>query len=120
MTRKKHVSKPIIEELVSNLGRTSIISVGVSKYKYLEELRGVQYDLEMVEDIFIGNENVAIYKPSHYLVLENPTSNQFRQEIIRFAIDRSARGDILILFFSGHGAVLRGESFAFCLSDTRL
>lgn len=120
MTRRKKVPQPLIQQVVENLERTSIILAAVSQYQELRPLNGVSFDLDAVEEIFISNDDVSFYKESKPVILENSTSSQFRKEILQYSVDRSARGDILILYFSGHGAVLKDGGFAFCFEDTRL
>jgi hypothetical protein len=50
---------------------------------------------------------------------QNPTVEQLRNAFVEYAQTRSAKGDILVFYFSGHGAAI-GNDFWFCLTDTRL
>jgi len=120
MTRRKEVPQSLIGQLVENLGLTSILAIGVSTYDKLHDLPGVSFDLDSIEDIFKNNKDTSLYKDNKLIMLENPNSAEFRRVITDYSFDRSARGDILIFYFSGHGAVLSDGSFAFCLSDTVL
>jgi len=120
MSRRKRVPKPLIDQIRDGIGLTSIIVVGVGQYDELRDLGGVGHDLESINEIFSSNGEIALYSESEMTILENPSSAKFRSEILSYAVDRSARGDILLLYYSGHGAVLRDGKFAFCLNDTRL
>lgn len=120
MTRPRHVPKELVDQALSNLGRTSIILAGISPYDHLSPLEGPSFDLDMMNDLFLENESVSLYKSSQVTELDNPTSDQFRKAIVDYAQGRSARGDILILYFTGHGCVVGANSFGFCLKDTGL
>lgn len=120
MTRPRHVPRELIDRALANLSRTSVILVGVADYNQLPSLHGPSFDLEMISDLLLENEDISLYRRTQVIELENPTSEQFRKAIINFVRGRSARGDILILYFTGHGCVLGASSFGFCLRDTRL
>jgi hypothetical protein len=71
----------------------------------------------MIEEIFSNDHQVSLYQ-SKYVSLLNPTINQFRKTILEYAVSKSARGDILVFYFSGHGTIMGTNEFAFCLKDT--
>lgn len=120
MTPRSHpVSQETIEEISDSISRTSVMAVSVSEYEHLSFIGGSSHDLSMVRDIFVDNPEISIYQ-DRYLELQNPSSYTFREHLINFSMSRSARGDILILYFSGHGAVTRSINFAFCLRDTAI
>lgn len=105
MTRPRHVPRELIDRALANLSRTSVILVGVADYNQLPSLHGPSFDLEMISDLLLENEDISLYRRTQVIELENPTSEQFRKAIIKFVRGRSARGDILILYFTGHGCV---------------
>jgi hypothetical protein len=119
MTRKKLVPHAFIDELLDNRSRTTVMAACVCAYDELRILEGPSFDLDLMENIFISNKDISIYDEKQFVPLENPTANDFREAILSYVHSLSARGDILLLYFSGHGAVLQNGGFAFCFSDTR-
>ena len=109
-----------IDTALANLSRATVIMCGVSNYDQLQHLSGTPSDMEMLADILLENSDVALFDASRVIELENPTSAQFRSKIAEYAQARSAPGDILILYFTGHGCVLPGGSFGFCLRDAKV
>jgi hypothetical protein len=98
-------------------GRVTILAVGVSQYVSLDNLRGPRADLVGVEWLFT-DPNIGLYDKSDVNVFENPTSQQIREWLLKYVCERTAVGDILVFYFSGHGTVVGPGEFAFCLSDT--
>jgi hypothetical protein len=119
MTRPRYVPQDAVEEAISNLQRTSVILAGISAYDHLPELQGPSADMEMMHSLFL-EDDISLYDPSRVIELENPTADNFRSTIVNFAQGRSARGDILVLYFTGHGCALGPGGFGFCLKDTKL
>ncbi len=117
MSRARHSTQDEQNDTRDNIALTSVIAVSVSDYLHMKKLPGTKKDLEMVEEIFATNKEIGLYE-SRFKKLHNPTSGDLRKEITNFSNSRSARGDILIFYFSGHGAIL-GNEFAFCLQDTQ-
>ena len=115
--RKRHVARVEFEDTRANIARTSVIAVAVSDYQYLHSLPGAGQDITLAEGIFSTDPRVSLFA-SRVQSLRNPTAAEFRNTILDYTLSRSARGDILILYFSGHGAVLGANAFAFCLRDT--
>lgn len=115
--RNRYAPQELIEDVRNNISRSYVLTVGVSEYDHLEYLSGPAQDLGLVQNIFVENPSVSIYS-SRYVSLLNPTVDMFREALLNFSLARSARGDILILYFSGHGAVLGNNAFGFCLRDT--
>ena len=115
--RGRYISKAENNDIRLNISRTTVLAVAVSEYSSLRKLPGTKHDLNMIEEIFQNDSKVALYK-QNFRLLSNPTVNQFRKAISEYALSRSARGDILIFYFSGHGTVLGANDFAFCLKDT--
>jgi hypothetical protein len=120
VTRPRQVPQDFINEAMQNLDRTNVIAVGVSDYDELENLEGPSWDMEMVSEIFMQNDDISLFDEDVVTELENPTSTQFRNAIAEYVEKRSARGDILILYFTGHGCILPSGSFGFCLKDAKV
>lgn len=119
MSKMPVVDKSSIDIAKSNIGRVTILAIGVSKYENLKPLVGPSKDLKLIRNIFSGRER-SLYKHSQLIELLNPTAQTVRDTIIEYSYSRSAHGDILIFYFSGHGCVLGTNNFGFCLSDTKL
>ena len=115
--RPRHTPQEAIEEVRRNVGRTYVLAVAVSNYDYLPYLGGPAQDIQMVTEIFAGEGAISLYH-ERFVSLFDATVEQFRETLLNFALERSARGDVLILYFSGHGAVLHNGNFGFCLRDT--
>jgi len=96
--------------------RTSIITITVSSYSSLKSLPGAYQDTRMVKEIFSENPTISLY-PTRFKSVFNPNANLFRKTILDYATSRSARGDILILYYSGHGVIVGTNDFAFCPKD---
>ena len=120
MTRPRHVSQDSVKEALSNLERTSVILAGVSDYDDLPKLSGPSSDMEMMASLLLEDDRVSLFGSSQVTELENPTSSEFRQAIVGYAQSRSARGDVLMIYFTGHGCALGPNSFGFCLTDTKV
>ena len=115
--RSKAVSQSKFEEYRLNIARAQVIACSVANYENLPRLPGAMRDLEMVDDIFNAHADVAIYSGKTTTLLD-PSVSEFRGEILKYSVSRSARADILIFYFSGHGTILGADEFEFCLKDT--
>jgi hypothetical protein len=120
MTRPKTVPSDALRQALENLSRTSVLLIGVAVYDQLPNLVGPSSDMEMMAQLFLEDGDVALYAKERVRELENPSAQEFRDTIIDYCQSRSARGDILILYFTGHGCAIGGSSFAFCLRDARV
>jgi len=100
--------------------RVTIIAVGINKYQdhRLQNLRGAHKDVERIKNIFTKHKKTAVYNSRQFIELRDPTSAEFKERINQYVLDRSADGDILILYFSGHGVALGRDDFGFCTQDT--
>lgn len=96
----------------------NLISIGCWEYERADPLVGPKVDLELVNELFSNEGPLGIVPAQNIQSLENPTNAQFRKMIAEFATSRSSKGDVLILYFSGHGTRV-GSDFAFCCVDTR-
>ncbi len=83
-------------------------------------LRGPQQDVELVRQLFSSESSLGLYPKEQIEVLKNPTVEGLKSTLVRYAMNRSAKGDTLIFYFSGHGAVLANNQFALCLKDTKV
>lgn len=108
-----------VDEANSNIGITTIISVGISDYKHLANLAGPKSDQMKLRQSLTENDKTRLYDGTQLVEIFNPTSSELRQRILEFADSRHARGDIVIFYFSGHGSVLGGSEFILCTSDSR-
>jgi hypothetical protein len=100
--------------------RVTIMAIGINKYKdpYLRNLKGPYKDIDRLRNTLTKNRKTAIYNPKQFIELRDPDAQEFRERINRFVLDRSADGDILILYFSGHGVAIGRDDFGFCTTDT--
>lgn len=102
------------------ISRVTILAIGVSEYQddILSRLRGPQQDLDDLRDLLVENPKTAIYQPAQFIELRNPTARELQEAINNYVIGRSAEGDILIFYFSGHGVSIGRDDFGFCTLDT--
>jgi hypothetical protein len=118
MTKQTPIERSSIEEATQNLSRTSVIAIGMSRYKYLAPLPGAAHDLKQLSNVMVKGSASGIYDSKHFTALANPTVEKVRHTLTDYARSRSARGDFLIFYFSGHGCVIGTSGFGFCLADT--
>lgn len=90
--------------------RTWVVLAGVDKYQdsAIGNLRFCVADVERMENVLVRR---CGYDPRRILALRNPTRLQL-QEKTREWLVKAARGDTVIVFFSGHG-FLDAESQGF-------
>lgn len=98
--------------------RVTIIAIGVNDYKYLKKLKGSVKDIKKIKNILIEDTKTALFKNDQLIILENPNSSKVREILTNYVSTRTAYNDILILYFSGHGASLLGYDFGLCTTDT--
>jgi len=101
------------------LSQVNIIAVGVENYRYMRPLRGPRRDIERFLDLLIDSSPIGLYKQSQVKNLIDPDSTTLRENINDLVINRSAQGDVLIFYFSGHGVPIGHSDFGFCTIDTR-
>lgn len=118
MTKPAPIERSTVDALKRNLSRTTVMAIGVSKYRYLMPLKGPAKDLRIVENLFLNQNEFGIYEPRQFTALLNPTVEKVRSTLTQYVRTRSARGDILILYFSGHGCIIGANNFGFCFADT--
>lgn len=102
------------------LSRITILAVGVSHYDdpHFRDLPGPEKDIQRLRDLLVENKSTALFKPNQFIDLLNPDSNELRQFISEYVINRSAENDILLFYFSGHGVPVGRSDFGFCTTDT--
>ena len=107
---------------VDLLSRVHIIVAGVWDYEdsALRGLSGPEKDVAMVSRLFSKGSQLGLFADAQINVLKNPTVEELRTVFDDYAYSRSATGDILIFYFSGHGATLGNNQFGFCLKDTKV
>jgi len=98
-------------------GRVTILAIGVSQYKSLKPLRGPKSDLGSIEYLF-SESDFSIHGKADVKLMEDPSCQCVRDWILEYASTRSALGDVLVFYFSGHGTVVGPGEFAFCCADT--
>ena len=120
MSKTPLVQQSSIEEAERSLSRINIIAVTVSEYRHLDHLAGVTKDRELIKSVFLSDEAYSIFGKRQFMELVNPTIDETRKRILDYAHSRSARGNILLFYFSGHGCIIGANSFGFCLADTMM
>jgi hypothetical protein len=100
--------------------RVTILAVGVSYYNdpLLPDLRGPEHDVENLKELLVENTETALFETRQFIDVLNPEAGELRQFLNEFLIGRSAEGDILIFYFSGHGVSIGRDDFGFCTTDT--
>jgi len=113
--------KPSTQQ-VSPANNVTVIAAAVWDYEspLLPRLRGPAKDLEMVRELFSESSALGVYRENTIQIISNPTVEKLRSTLVDFAMASSARGDILIFYFSGHGTVLGNNEFGLCLKDTKI
>lgn len=119
MSKTSLVEQSAIDQARQILDRTTIIAVTVSQYSHLPRLPGAGKDLRHIKNALITGDT-AIYGQPQFIALENQTVEQARQAVLKYAYSRSAHGDVLMFYFSGHGCIIGDNDFGFCLTDTML
>jgi hypothetical protein len=103
---------------IDDNARVTIIAVGVWQYQNMDRLTGPEIDLQNIRAILVEDPDLALFEPRQYIELQNPTAEQLRRTINQYVYDRGAYNDLLLFYFSGHGAPIGSSDFAFCTRDT--
>ncbi|MEX1247661.1 MAG: caspase family protein [Anaerolineales bacterium] len=100
----------------------TIYAVGVDTYSdaALRKLDGPAKDVNGLRKLLVEDKSTALFKPKQFLSLHNPSSEKLRTQIDQYANARSANGDVLIFYYSGHGVSIGNDDFGFCTIDTRI
>ena len=98
---------------------TKILGFSESGYDYLSTLSGTRNDLEKIETIFAGDSSISVYPETSLALHHDCTLSEIQNIINEYVYGRSARGDKVIFYFSGHGAILGNGDLYLCTKDTR-
>lgn len=104
---------------LNSTSRVTIIAIAVEDYKYMPHLRGPITDVENFHSLLVKNPKTALYHENQFIQLFNPSSSQIRELISTYTNERSALGDVLVFYFSGHGTAVGHKDFGFCSIDTQ-
>jgi hypothetical protein len=85
----------------------------------MRRLTGPAQDLQSLKNVLVQDEALALFSNQQYFEYTNPTSEELRQAINDYVYNRGAENDILLFYFSGHGAAIGSNDFAFCTVDTK-
>lgn len=99
--------------------QVSIIAVGVENYTSMNSVQGAISDIDNIQEILVDSPATRLFTPSQFIRLINPDSNTLRSTITNYTLSRSAQGDVLIFYFSGHGVPVGLSDFGFCTVDTK-
>ena len=119
MARSSRRPTGAIEEAIRSRAKTEVLLVGIEKYQYLKRLDGPSADIGFLEEALTASR-ISLFDKKRVKAHPDLTCEDFRNLIIDYAVGRSAKGDVLILYFSGHGCVISGNEFGYCFTDTRL
>ncbi|MCJ7434350.1 MAG: caspase family protein, partial [Anaerolineales bacterium] len=106
--------------VLDTLPRISIIAIGVERYENMRPLFGPSSDIKNIRSMLTVMPDTALFNDSQFIEVLNPSSAELRQQITNYVLGRSASGDILIFYFSGHGIALGSMDFGFCTVDTNI
>jgi len=102
------------------ISRVTVLAVGVENYSEMRRLRGARKDIENLHRLLVTSPQTALFNQHQFIELLNPTSEELRKQISDYTLGRSARGDILVFYFSGHGVPVGRNDFGFCTIDSRI
>ena len=100
------------------VSRVTVLAVAVENYRYLKRLNGPSIDIRKMKQLLVESEDTAIYELDQFIEIQNPAAEDLRSAINFYVINRPARGDILLFYFSGHGVPIGHNDFGFCTIDT--
>jgi hypothetical protein len=113
------ISSPRSEKMnLEFISRVSVLAVGVEKYQHMRPLFGPSSDIGNIRRILVSSSTTALFNDNQFVELHNPTSNELRSQINNYILGRSALGDVLVFYFSGHGVSIGSTDFGFCTVDT--
>jgi hypothetical protein len=98
--------------------RVTILAVGIERYQNLPRLSGPVKDIENLHSLLISTPATGLFQERQFRRIQDPSSDDLRSIINSYVLARSARGDILVFYFSGHGIPIGTADFGFCTTDT--
>jgi hypothetical protein len=114
-------STPKKPPTVATHGNVHVIAAGVWTYDdhSLTKLQGPAKDLEMVRELFLDSSPIGLYPAKQIQTFANPTVEELRSAIVKYAMDRSAKGDILVFIFQATGPCSQTTSLDFACAIRR-
>jgi hypothetical protein len=103
-----------------NISRVTVLAVGVEDYTHLSSLRGPRQDVENFYNLLVVDDAASLYQEGQVIKKINPTSDDLRAIISHYTSERTALGDVLVFYFSGHGVPVGHQDFGFCTVDTQI
>lgn len=102
--------------------RVTIMAIGADQYvdDAFENLPGPEKDIDNLKNLLVENEKTALFNNDQFIEVFNEKTEEIRNTINEYIMNRSAGGDILILYFSGHGVPIGRTDFGFCTTDTTI
>jgi hypothetical protein len=103
-----------------SVGHVTIIAIATYNYESsaFPNLQGPKHDIDTIKKLFLNTNATGLFAESQLQTYENPTLADVQHALAKYAVDRSAKGDVLIFYFSGHGCPIGSSDFGFCLKDT--
>ena len=98
----------------------TIFGIGVEHYSsdLLADLPGPRNDVANIKKILIENKATALFNKNRFIEIINPNLCELKTKINNYILGRSAKKDILIFYYSGHGIAIGRNDFGFCTTDT--
>lgn len=107
-----------IKATAQNKNKITAILVGICEYDHFEKnLPGPEADIGYLSEL-LTSRDISIFPNDRISTHKDLKAEEFRQLILKYVRDCSPLGEILILYFSGHGIVTKGNQFGFCFKDT--
>lgn len=100
----------------------TVIAIYVDTYadSSLRKLAGPEEDVKSLRRLLVERKSTALLKPQQFIELANPSADEIRKVIDDYALGRSAKGDVCLVYFSGHGVSIGNDDFGFCSTDSRI
>jgi hypothetical protein len=97
----------------------TILAIGVENYASMPRLQGPKQDVEQIYDEFVQNPSTALFSKEQFIKIVDPDSKTLRDVINNYVSNKAASGDVLIFYFSGHGAAIGRDDFGICTVDSK-
>ena len=105
-----------VSEKVNATPGTTAIAAGVSIYDHLTRLRGPELDVGTMREVLCTGAT-GLMPTEAFVSLENPSASDLREAVTAYTLGRSAAGDVLIFYFSGHALPLPDGDLGLCCTD---